>query len=519
MKLTRKEFLEVSGRVGAGAALSSAFAFLPPSTLAQDVKQSAVVKKIHELIAAQKEQHIARVQADLRQPSVSSWNLGLQEMADRMVESFRELGCKEAELVKTYGFPGVWAYYDAGAPKTIVAYMMYDTQPFVKERWSKDPLGAERVAMGEYKEVILARGAVNSKGPNRFFLNACQAIIEVNGKLPVNVMFTCDGEEEQGSPHFHQVLDPYRPRLKRANCLLDAGPSQQRDGSVSMTLGNKGILEFELEASGARWGRGPQKMPIHSSRKAILDSPVWRLLDALRSMYDPAENKILIDGFYDDIRPPNEDELTLMETLLRKFPDRLFSSERENVKAFMKDWSPEEAARRLTFDTTMNIDGIWGGYTGPGSATILPEKAAVKIDCRLVPNQEIARQKQLVLDHLSRKGFQDLDLTLIGGGMEWSQTSIKEPVVQAVLSVYRNAGIEPMVWPRSAGSSPQYEYTRKLGLPACGGGLGHGGRAHSDDEYIVIEGNDRVSGIVKAEQSIVDILFTYAAYPEPARTE
>jgi acetylornithine deacetylase/succinyl-diaminopimelate desuccinylase-like protein len=512
MKLTRKEFLTLSS----GAALSRAFPFAS-SSLAQDVTGSAVVQKIHKLIETQKEQHISRVQADLRQPSVSSWNMGIQEMADRMVASFRELGCKEADRVETDGFPGVFAFYDAGAPKTVVVYMMYDTQPFEKERWSRDPLAAERGPMGDFEDVIIARGAVNSKGPNRFFLNACQAILEVDGRLPVNVLFTCDGEEEQGSPHFHQVLDPYRERLRRAHCLLDAGPSQQRDGSVSMTLGTKGILEFELEASGERWGRGPQKMPIHSSRKAILDSPVWRLVDALRSMYDPSENRILIDGFYDDIRPPNEEESMLMETLIRKFPERLFTSEKENVHVFMKHWSPEEAARRLTFDTTMNIDGIWGGYTGPGSATILPEKAAAKIDCRLVPNQEIARQKELVLDHLARKGFSDLKLTLIGGGMEWSQTSVEEAIVQAVLAMYRGAGIDPMVWPRSAGSSPQYEYTRKLGLPACGGGLGHGGRAHADDEYIVIEGNDRVAGIVKAEQSVVDILFTYAAYPEAPR--
>ena len=517
MKITRHEFLALAGRTAAGAAAASTLPLLGSEAIAQDVSHSAVVKRIHDLIASQKEAHIARVQADLRQPSVSSWNMGITEMADRMVASFRELGCKEAELVKTDGFPGVWAFYDAGAPKTIVVYMMYDTQPFVKERWSKDPLAAERVPMGDFREVILARGAVNSKGPNRFFLNACQSIIEVNGKLPVNVMFTCDGEEEQGSPHFHQVLAPYRDRLKRANALLDAGPAQQPDGSVSMTLGNKGILEFELEAAGELWGRGPQKMPIHSSRKAILDSPVWRLVDALRSMYDPAQNKILIDGFYDAIRPPNEEELRLMDALIRKFPDRLFASERENVKALMNDWTPAEAAMRLTFDTTMNIDGIWGGYTGPGSATILPERAAAKIDCRLVPNQEIAKQQELVLDHLKRKGFSDLRFTLIGGGMEWSQTSASEPVVQAVLSVYKNAGIEPMVWPRSAGSSPQYEYTRKLGLPAAGGGLGHGGRAHSDDEYIVIEGNDRVAGIVKAEQAIVDVLFAYAAFPEKPR--
>ena len=207
-------------------------------------------------------------------------------------------------------------------------------------------------------------------------------------------------------------------------------------------------------------------MPIHSSRKAVLDSPVWRLLDALRSMYDPEENRILVDGFYDDIRPPNEEESMLMETLVTRFRDRLFTSEKENIQAFMKDWSPEEAARRLTFDTTMNIDGIWAGYTGPGSATILPEKATAKIDCRLVPNQEIPRQKERVLAHLDRKGFSDLKLTLIGGGMEWSQTSVAEPVVQSILAMYREANIEPMIWPRSAGSCRAAGSPRPPSTPA-----------------------------------------------------
>lgn len=517
MALTRKEFMELTGKTALGAGVLSTFDFVfEPPGLAE-LLQDAEIRKIHEHIARSKEEHIAKVQADLRQPSVSSWNMGITEMAERMVESFRALGCKEAELVPTDGNPGVWAYYDAGAPKTIVVYMMYDTQPWVEERWSSPPLAANRVKMDPFGEVIIARGAINSKGPNRFFLNALESIIAVTGTLPVNVMFTCDGEEEQGSPHFHQVLDPYRERLKQANALLGASPSQQRDGSVSMSLGNKGILFLELEAHGARWGRGPQKMPIHSSRKAVLDSPVWRLIDALRSLYDPKTNRILVDGYYDDIRPPNEEEELLMQTLVTRFRDRLFATDLENIKVFMNDWTPEDAARHLTFDTTLNIDGIWGGYTGPGVATILPEKAAAKLDSRLVPNQSIARQKELVLAHLDRHGFSDLEVRQFGGGDEWSQTSVKAPVVQAVLSVYRKYGIEPMVWPRSPGSSPQWEYTRKLGLPAASGGLGHGSRAHSDDEYIVIEGNEKVAGIVKAEQSIVDILYAYAGWPEPAK--
>ncbi|MBI4420493.1 MAG: M20/M25/M40 family metallo-hydrolase [Gemmatimonadetes bacterium] len=520
MFYSRRDFVSLAAGAAAIGATKTTFDFLGlPAHTIEELLQDSQVEKIKRYIADRKEEHIAKVQADLRQPSVSSWNRGVKEMADLMVQHFKALGCQEANLVPTAGFPGVWAYYDAKKPKTIVVYMMYDTQPFDESRWSSPPLEARRVKMDPFPEVIIARGAINSKGPNRYFLNALESIIAVTGTLPVNIMFTCEGEEEQGSPHFHDVLAPYRERLRKANALLSANPSQARDGSVTMSLGNKGIAYFELESHGGRWGRGPQKMPIHSSRKAVLDSPVWRLLDALRGMYDPAQNRILVAGFYDAIRQPNEEEKELMGVLTTRFKDRLFATEMENVKAFANGWTPEEAAWHLTFDTTMNIDGIWGGYTGPGVATILPEKAAVKIDCRMVPNQDVKAHHDLVRAHLDAKGFTDVEMRRMGGGDEWSQTSVKAPVVQAVLAMYRKSNIEPMVWPRSAGSSPQSQYTRDLGLAAGGGGLGHGSRAHADDEYIVTEGNEQVAGIVGSEQSMVDILYAYANWPEGRRTE
>jgi acetylornithine deacetylase/succinyl-diaminopimelate desuccinylase-like protein len=524
MDLTRKQFIDLAGRGSLGAALAySSFDFLAPVEARQmkDALTSTEVKQVKDYIAKHREEHIARVQRDLRQPSISSWNKGVKEMADLMVQSFKQLGCKEVQLVPTSKpqWPGILAHYDAGAPKTIVVYFMYDTQPFDESRWSSPPLEARRVnGFAGFPEAIVARGATNSKGGNRYTLNALESIIAVNGKLPVNVIFTCDGAEEQGSPNFHEVLEPWHDRLKTANCLMNLGPSQGPSGQVSMPLGNKGIMYVELEAHGATWGRGPQKMPIHSSRKAILDSPVWRLVDALRSLFDPAKNEILVAGFRDAIRPPNDEERELMRVLTTKFRDRLLGADIENVKALMHDWTPEQAAHHLTFDTTMNIDGIWGGYTGPGVATILPEKATAKIDSRLVPNQKVSDQADLVRAHLDAHGFSDVEMRRLGGGDEWSQTSVKEAVVQATLAMYREHSIEPMVWPRAAGSSPQWEYTRRLGLPAGGGALGHGSRAHADDEYIVTDGGGKVGGIVESEQSMVDLIYAYAAWPEKPRT-
>jgi acetylornithine deacetylase/succinyl-diaminopimelate desuccinylase-like protein len=526
MVMTRKEFLKATGTAALAAPFASAlgkqaarlgfFAFLDePKAFAADVLESAEIKKIHAYIDAHRDEHVRKIQEFLRQPSVSSWNLGMKECAEILVGYFRQLGCQEANLVPTDGYPGVWAYYNAGAKKTISRYFMYDTQPYEEKAWSSPPLAANVVPFPPFPSAIIARGAINSKGPLRAFLNALESIQAVTGKLPVNIMFTCDGEEEQGSPHFHQVLEPYLDRLQTCSAHLNPDPSQNREGQVSMALGNKGILYFELEASGQRWGRGPQRMPIHSSRKAILDSPVWRLVDALQTLYDQKTNRILVEGYHDAIAPPTQEEEALLATLLAKFKDRAFASERENVKAWLQDWSDEQAIRHLTFDTTMNIDGLWGGYTGPGVATILPERATCKIDSRLVPNQTIKDQAALVRRHLDRNGYEDIEMRLLGGGDEWSRTSVKAPAVQAVLSVYKRYGIEPAIWPRSAGSSPQAQYTRPpLNLPAVSGGLGHGGRAHAVDEYFVIEGNDKVGGLAECEKSMVDILYAFANWPD-----
>ncbi len=516
MALSRKEFLKLStGALASAAASSSFFKFLDaPPGFAEDVLHSERTRKIHDHIAKNKAQHIARVQEYLRQPSVSSWSLGIKECAELLMSYFKRLGCQEVELVKTEGHPGVWAYYDAGAPKTISYYIMYDTQPFDEKQWSSPPLAANLVKMLPFGEVIIARGAVNDKGADAMVFNAFESILEVDGKLPVNIMFTCDGEEEQGSTHFHQVLRPYVERLKKCNAHLTLGPSQDANGDIQMALGGKGICSNELVCSGKAWGRGPQLRSIHSSRKAILDSPTWRLIKALNTMVKADGNTILIDGFYDAIRPPNEEETQLYQTLVQKFSGRLLANEKENAKVWINNWSDAEALRHLLFDTTLNIDGIWSGYTGPGNATILPDRAAAKIDCRLVPNQEIKPIRELIQRHLDKHGYSDIEIVPMGGGDEWFETSVKAPVVQSVLSVYKEYGIEPAVWPREAGSSPEAQFTRPpLSLAAASGGIGHGSRAHSADEYIVIEGNEKVAGIVRAEQSYVDILYAYANWP------
>ncbi|MDF3016095.1 MAG: hypothetical protein K0R44_1320, partial [Thermomicrobiales bacterium] len=209
---------------------------------------------VFDHIAAHRDAHVARLQEFVRQPSVSATGEGMAEAVEQVADYLRQLGCAEVEIVPTDGHPSVFAYYDAGAPKTIVNYGMYDVNAVDPTEWERPPFCGDLVATAEFPSVLYGRGAFFAKGPYRAWLNALQSIISVEGTLPVNIYFVVDGEEEIGSPHFHQVIERFAPRLKTADATLSLGVAQNRTGDLSIFLGNKGFLYFELEASGERWG-------------------------------------------------------------------------------------------------------------------------------------------------------------------------------------------------------------------------------------------------------------------------
>ena len=154
------------------------------------------------------------------------------------------------------------------------------------------------------------------------------------------------------------MLEKYRARLDTADCLLNPALAQGPDGEVTTYLGYKGMITLEFVCSGLKWGKGPQRRPLYTSRATVLDSPVWRLIDALRSMYDPDTNRILIDGYYDAIREPNDEERQLMQEIVTNMKHRILAYERDNIEAFRDDWTSETAAHHLMFDTTFNVAGV-----------------------------------------------------------------------------------------------------------------------------------------------------------------
>ena len=452
--------------------------------------------------------HIAEIQRWIRQPSVSAQNIGIQEMAELLRDDLVSLGFAEAELVETDGHPGVWGYYDAGAEKTLLLYMMYDVQPVNPEDWRSPPFDAELVEH-ELGTVLMGRGATNQKGPERAFLNAVQSIIAVDGKLPVNLMVAAEGEEELGSPHYPQVIDQYEDRLKQADGAIFPFNSQRPDGTLSMILGVKGIIYFELEARGGARG-GPTTAEIHGSYKASVDSPVWHLIQALASMTSEDGNTILIPGYYDGLRPITAEEQRLMNGVMANVNDELLKKTL-GVERWIDDMEPHDAELERLFMPTLNIDGIWAGYTGEGTKTILPHMATAKVDSRLPPGLDPDEALAKIRAHLDANGFEDIEMRVLSS-YPAAQTSVEAAMVQAAISVGNKYATDVVVNPRVAGSAPFYQFTERLGIPMVPFGIGLGTGAHAPNEYMLIAPKDDVpvAGLAEVEKSYVDFLYALA---------
>src|SRR6266851_2332686 len=294
----RRTFLQ-----GAAATAAAGAATLAWPTLACSAAGVSDMDAIHAEIEKRHDESVKRLQDWIRQPSIAAENRGMNEGCDLTMRMLRDAGFQQATKVPTDGQPGVFATLDAGAPKTLGLYYMYDVKQADPAEWSSPPFDAALVDKPGLGKVVIGRGAVNQKGPEASFLAALHAIRGAGKKSPVNLVFVAEGEEEIGSPHFPQVVQ--RPEvqaaLKKCSGIFMPTASQGLDGEVTITLGAKGVIECELTSSGERWGRGPRK-DVHSSNKARLDSPAWHLVQALATLVNP-DGTPAIDNFAVKARP------------------------------------------------------------------------------------------------------------------------------------------------------------------------------------------------------------------------
>src|SRR5881394_911613 len=248
-------------------------------------------------VTKQHEQSVKRLQDWIAQVSIAAEDRGYPEGAEYMAKLARDAGFQQAQVVNTDGKPGVFATLDAGAAKTVGLYFMYDVKQFDPAEWSSPPTEARIVNKPPLGKVMIGRGAVNQKGPEAAFLAALHAIPGAGKKMPVNLVMVAEGEEEIGSPHIPQLVR--RPEvldaLKKCGGVFMPSATQDLDGIVTVNLGSKGVIELELVSSGEKWGRGPAK-DIHSSLKAMVDSPAWHLVKALDTLVSDDGNEIKNDN-------------------------------------------------------------------------------------------------------------------------------------------------------------------------------------------------------------------------------
>jgi len=467
-------------------------------------------EKVFDYIDKHYEAHLKKLQEFVRQPSISAENRGIRECAELVKKYLTELGCRDARLVETSGNPVVYGNYNAGADKTIVIYFMYDTQPVDDPGWSVPPLEGRIVELEPFGKCLVARGAINTKGELRAFLNACESILAVGEEIPVNLMFVAEGEEELGSRHLPQFIQKYLQELKKADAVFFPSADQNQKGKIIMELGVKGIVYFELQLDGKSWGHGPTQFDIHGSNKAWVDSPTWRMIQALSTMTSKDGNKVLIDGFYENVMPPSREDMELLKKLEKTF-DETPIKDMMKVEKFIEDVHGKKALLKYLYSPTLNIDGIWSGYIGPGTKTVLPYKITAKVDVRLVPNMVVEEVLPKIRKHLDKHGFKEIKIVELEEGYGWAKTSIKTPAAQAVVKAYKEFGFEPEIWPHIAGSAPFCMFNREpLNLPFVMGGLGHGGRAHAPNEYIVVEEGGPTGGLRTLEKSYVAILDNFS---------
>lgn len=499
--VSRREFIQ--GALAGATVLAATNG----QALADSPEQTAVIAQI----AAQHDATVKILQDWIALPSIAAENRNYPQGPEYMAQLARDAGFQQVEVIPTAGKSGVFATIDVGAPTWLGIYFMYDVKQFDPVEWSSPPLEAKLIDKPGLGKVIVGRGAVNSKGPQTAVLAALHAFKAAGKKLPVNLVLVCEGEEEIGSPHFPEIV--FKPEIEAAlkKCIGIMIPlgSQSLDGSVEINLGAKGVVELELVSTGEKWGRGP-KHDVHSSLEAQVESPVWHLVQALNTLVGPDGHTPAVEGFFDKVKPLTPAQKKILEDAIPKRSEAA-AKKSLGVEHWYKDEPWHESLIRLASQPTINIEGLVAGYTGPGGKTILPHRAVAKIDMRLVPDMTAKGTLELLKKHLAKHGFGDIEVNM-SGGYDPTETSPDSTLIKAQIATYRKEGIDPLLWPRLAGSWPGVTFTGEpLKLAAGQFGLGHGDGAHAPDEYWIIESaNPKVSGMDGAVRSYVEFLYAIA---------
>jgi len=430
---------------------------------------------INSVVDAEMPGLISDLQTLIRQPSVSAKKQGILECANLVVETMRRSGINSELLflddkdvapivygeVKSRSNPG----------RTLLFYNHYDVQPEEPlELWKDEPFSGK--VDGNY---IYGRGSADDKGELITRIKAVEYFLKLTGDVPCNVKFMVEGEEEIGSVHVEQYLNKYRDRLSCDGVVWEFGYVDAKDRPI-ISLGMKGLLYVELIAT------GPAR-DVHSSLAVLIENPAWRLVLALATMRDQ-NGRVLIKDWYKEVQPFTGEELATISK--EPFDEKEFKKEYE-ISKFVKNAKGSNIRKALVGMPTCNIAGFNSGYIAEGAKTVLPAKATVKIDFRLVPKMLPKKQLERLKRHLKLKGFRDIKVNFIHGEAA-ARTAIQEPFVKQVQEAAKETFGSVITSVSSAGTGPMYSFVKVLKAPCISIGSTYlFARIHSPNEFARID--------------------------------
>lgn len=385
------------------------------------------------------------------QPSVSARKEGIEECALLVEKMLKEIGATTKVLRMEGVAPLVYGELKSSrSDKTVLFYNHYDVQPEDPlELWKSPPFKPE-VRDGR----LYGRGVSDDKGELVSRLKVVETFIKTRGEPPCNVKFCFEGEEETGSVHLEEYVSRNSDLFKADAVFWEYG-TVDTEGRPMVSLGVKGMiyLEFILQSL---------SQDAHSSYAAVLPSAPWRLVRLLNLIKDENE-RVLVPGWYDQVEPLSEEEMSVLEA--QPFDAESFKKT-YGTPNFLGKMTEAQVKKALVQRPTGNIAGIWSGYTGPGSKTVLPKEIHCKMDFRLVPEQDPEDLLKKLRSHLDKNGFADVKIQL--ESMEpAARTSYRDPFAQAAIKaaekVYEK---KPVVEISSPGTGPLYIFTRRYKMPS-----------------------------------------------------
>jgi len=410
---------------------------------------SSILAPVFEHIAARDDEYVARLMDYVRHPSISAHNIGIREVSEMLVTMLGDLGL-EVEAIPTKGHPFVLAKYTVDPAKpTVLLYGHYDVQPpDPLELWESPPF-EPTIRNGR----IYARGVGDNKGQHFAQIMAIEAHLKVHGTLPCNLIFLLEGEEEIGSPQIADFVRDYKDRLK-ADVVVTADGPLHESGRATLTYGVRGMTSFELRVRTAA-------RDAHSGNYGgVMPNAIWTLVHLLGTMKTP-DGRITIEGLHDQIIPPTDAEIAATKALPLDLPEYMSNMGLAKLDAPVDRpfWD------RLMFHPTLTINGLHGGYGGPGTKSVLPAEAVAKCDIRLVDAMTPEHIQACVRAHVAKHAPEVEVITY--GSMLPSKTPLDDPwgvlIQEAILEA---RGEAPLVYPCAGGSLPDYVFTKVLGVPA-----------------------------------------------------